>query len=454
MQWAEIDGRKYHVVGGKVSHAVVNPTFDPIAKAGAMHDYFRGNPDGRNPLEFLARARADPARVPRPRRRASHVLDEQGLDAVWLFPTLGMLYEELLKHDPEARRASRSARSTAGSTRTGASTTEDRIFAAPYITLADLDWAVERARVGARPRRRASIVHAPGRADHDRVGPAHARRPDVRPVLGARERGRHHRRRARGRQRLLDQRLRRRRLRGRASGGGRPSRRSRRSTSSGPIYDFLVSLVFDKLFDRFPNLRVASVENGAEFLPDLFHKLRSIDRKMPGYFTEDPVETFRRHIWINPFWEDDVDEVVELMGADRVIFGSDWPHIEGMPEPARLRGRSSRSSTTTTQRLILRDNAEELNVLQAGLNPSNIRRMLSEHRRGDRRRRASRGSSDALAAMRLDGRVAVDEAVGDLEADARVVPAAHAEALPRHRARLVGQPPDERRHEPRVPATR
>ena len=21
------------------------------------------------------------------------------------------------------------------------------------------------------------------------------------------------------------------------------------------------------------------------------------------------------------------------MGADRVIFGSDWPHIEGMPEP-------------------------------------------------------------------------------------------------------------------------
>ena len=36
---------------------------------------------------------------------------------------------------------------------------------------------------------------------------------------------------------------------------------------------------------------------------------------------------------MNPFWEDDVNEVVELMGADRVIFGSDWPHIEGMPKP-------------------------------------------------------------------------------------------------------------------------
>ena len=54
---------------------------------------------------------------------------------------------------------------------------------------------------------------------------------------------------------------------------------------------------------------------------------------MPGYFAEDPVVTFRRHVWINPFWEDDVDEIVDLMGDDRVIFGSDWPHIEGLPEP-------------------------------------------------------------------------------------------------------------------------
>ena len=98
-------------------------------------------------------------------------------------------------------------------------------------------------------------------------------------------------------------------------------------------------------FERFPNLRIASVENGAEFLPDLFRSSRSMRRKIPGYFPEDPVEIFRAHVWINPFWEDDVYEIVELMGADRVIFGSDWPHIEGMPEPARLRRASSRSST-------------------------------------------------------------------------------------------------------------
>ncbi len=98
-------------------------------------------------------------------------------------------------------------------------------------------------------------------------------------------------------------------------------------------HDFLATLILEKLFDRFPNVRVASVENGSEFLAPLFRKLRTTTRRMPGYFSEDPVVTFRRHVWINPFWEDDVDEIVDLMGDDRVIFGSDWPHIEGLPEP-------------------------------------------------------------------------------------------------------------------------
>ena len=118
--------------------------------------------------------------------------------------------------------------------------------------------------------------------------------------------------------------------------------------------------MFDGLFARFPNVRIASVENGSEFLRDLFRKLRSASRKLPGFFAEDPVETFRRHIWVNPFWEDDVNEVVELMGADRVIFGSDWPHIEGMAQPLDY-AVELKAFDDATQRLILRDNALELN---------------------------------------------------------------------------------------------
>jgi predicted TIM-barrel fold metal-dependent hydrolase len=125
-------------------------------------------------------------------------------------------------------------------------------------------------------------------------------------------------------------------------------------------YDFLITLVFDKLFERYPNLRVASVENGSEFLSDLFKKLASTRRKMPGYFGEDPAETFRRHVWINPFWEDDVYEVVDLMGADRVIFGSDWPHIEGMPQPLDY-VHELKELDDTDRKLVLRDNAMSLN---------------------------------------------------------------------------------------------
>ena len=43
VQWAEVDGRQYHLVGGRISHAVKNPTFNPIAMPGVLHDYLRGD---------------------------------------------------------------------------------------------------------------------------------------------------------------------------------------------------------------------------------------------------------------------------------------------------------------------------------------------------------------------------------------------------------------------------
>jgi predicted TIM-barrel fold metal-dependent hydrolase len=64
-------------------------------------------------------------------------------------------------------------------------------------------------------------------------------------------------------------------------------------------------------------------------------------------------------VWINPFWEDDVKEVVSLMGAERVLFGSDWPHIEGMPQPLDYASDLA-VFDPATQRRILRDNAREL----------------------------------------------------------------------------------------------
>ena len=97
--------------------------------------------------------------------------------------------------------------------------------------------------------------------------------------------------------------------------------------------DYLAAMICDRVFERFSNLRMASIENGSGYLSGLFARLRGLDRKLPGYFAQDPVETFRRHIWISPFWEERIEDVIELVGPDRVLFGSDWPHVEGLPQP-------------------------------------------------------------------------------------------------------------------------
>ena len=75
------------------------------------------------------------------------------------------------------------------------------------------------------------------------------------------------------------------------------------------------------------------------------------------------METFKRHVWINPFWEDDVEEVVRHMGPERVIFGSDWPHIEGLPEPGQY-WNDVQPFDDAARRMILRDNTLGLNELQ------------------------------------------------------------------------------------------
>jgi predicted TIM-barrel fold metal-dependent hydrolase len=46
-----------------------------------------------------------------------------------------------------------------------------------------------------------------------------------------------------------------------------------------------------------------------------------------------PSDTFKRNIWMHPFHEEDPRRLVELLGADHVIFGSDFPHVEGLADP-------------------------------------------------------------------------------------------------------------------------
>jgi predicted TIM-barrel fold metal-dependent hydrolase len=66
------------------------------------------------------------------------------------------------------------------------------------------------------------------------------------------------------------------------------------------------------------------------------HLVRNLElayKKMPQEFAEHPRDVFERNIWVNPFWEDSVTSLIDLIGAERVCFGSDYPHPEGMADP-------------------------------------------------------------------------------------------------------------------------
>ena len=329
VQWATIDGRQYQVVGGRISRAVSNATFDPISKPGCLYDYFRGNAPG---TDMLARLRDHEPIRPEYRDRDARLatLDDQGLTGCWMFPTLGMLYEELLHHDPEAvghtfRAFNRWLAEDWGFAY------RDRIFAAPYIALADPQWAVDEVEWALGQDARVLVMRAAApttalgrRSPFDPVfDPFWARvnEAGVTVVVHAGDSG------VSSQGYAVDG------FAANFSGGGGFGPSLKNFAIEQAVHDWLLSFMLANKVAKFPNLRVASVENGAEFLPDMFRKLRSVDKKMRGWFSDDPVALFRRHVWVNPFWEDDLASVVEWMGAERVLFGSDWPHIEGLPRP-------------------------------------------------------------------------------------------------------------------------
>ena len=100
-----------------------------------------------------------------------------------------------------------------------------------------------------------------------------------------------------------------------------------------PISDAIASLLADKVFIRYPKIRVATIENGAEWVAPLFSKLAKAYKIRGPMWDEDPRDTFRRHVWVSPFYEDDLAGLADLIGVDNIVFGSDWPHAEGLTDP-------------------------------------------------------------------------------------------------------------------------
>jgi predicted TIM-barrel fold metal-dependent hydrolase len=100
-----------------------------------------------------------------------------------------------------------------------------------------------------------------------------------------------------------------------------------------PVEDAASALICHGALSRFPALKVAVIENGSSWVAPLIDRLADIYKKMPQDFQENPVEVFKRNIYISPFWEEDLGALARLIGVDHVLFGSDYPHPEGLADP-------------------------------------------------------------------------------------------------------------------------
>jgi predicted TIM-barrel fold metal-dependent hydrolase len=328
MQWADINGKRRLLVGGKINRFIPNPLFDPVAKPGSLDEYFRGKNPGSKDIRALF-GDLEPIRPEyRDRDARLRVMDEQGLDGCFLFPTLGVGMEESLADDPPALTAAFAAFNRWLEDDWGYAY-EERIFAAPMLSLVDVDAAVaELTRVLEADARIICVKGGPAHTPTGLTSPADRRFDPFWALVNEAgvTVGIHSGDAGYGRY-LADweptgdfESFRGSPLRGVLSADRAP-------------YETMAALVCHGLFDRFPRIRVASIEAGASWVPALIKKLAKAYGQMPSSFVSDPVETFRAHVWIAPFYEDDMGELKEDLGLEHLLFGSDWPHAEGLADP-------------------------------------------------------------------------------------------------------------------------
>ena len=101
-----------------------------------------------------------------------------------------------------------------------------------------------------------------------------------------------------------------------------------------PVEDALTSLLCHGALHRHPDLKVAIIESGAAWLGPLMKRLADTFKKAPeGFGMQNPIDTIKRQIFLSPFYEEGVNDLIDLIGVDQVLFGSDYPHPEGLSQP-------------------------------------------------------------------------------------------------------------------------
>ncbi|HXY92146.1 MAG TPA: amidohydrolase family protein [Acidimicrobiia bacterium] len=364
----DIDGNgkpRYVFDGGRVHPILPGPGDVHLRpRPGALYEYFAGRSDKARLGNELSCE--DPAAHPEWFDRDARLacMDEQGVEAAWLFPSQGVCMEGPMQPDIEAsvhilRAFNRWLADDWGFAYA------NRIFGVPFLTLSDVDLAVEELQwcldQGVRV---VSIRNGPAFTPDGTRSPADpmfdpfwARVAEGRVVVAPHagfEDG----------YTAVQQAI--------AAEWGRTATSTGMGDAAAStvvsmlmkhrlVHDFAAILVADKLFERHPGVRVAYIENGGTWVGDLLHGLQVLHGQNPGMFEQNPVDQFHEHCWVAPFVEDSVVELARHLPVERILFGSDWPHAEGMRRPRDF-FRNVAEFSLDDQRKIMVENARELTL--------------------------------------------------------------------------------------------
>ncbi|KZS60036.1 amidohydrolase family protein [Mycobacterium ostraviense] len=329
IQYVQVKGRTKIAIRGHISDYIPNPTFEVVARPGAMEEYFRvGNPEGKSRREIFGEPMRSIAAFREPGPRLE-LMNELGVDRSLMFPTLASLIEERMRDDPLLIHVVVHALNQWLDEVWGFNY-QNRIFTVPVISLPivekaieELDWVVRR---GAR-----AVLVRPAPVPGYR-GPRSFALPEFDPfwqrcvehdVLVAMHSS------DSGYARYTAE----------WDGGDKEMLPFQTNALAmlnewRPVQDAVASWVIHGALYRLPQLKVAVIEAGSKWLFPLLEQLADVYKKTPESFPGgDPVEEIKNRIHISPFYEEGIRDLVDLIGVDHVLYGSDYPHPEGLAAP-------------------------------------------------------------------------------------------------------------------------
>jgi predicted TIM-barrel fold metal-dependent hydrolase len=134
-----------------------------------------------------------------------------------------------------------------------------------------------------------------------------------------------------------------------------------------PAMETVTCAIMHGLFDRFPEIHICLSEQGTPWLPYLLRKLDHaylMGRKARwGTLDRRPSEIFREHFVVAPFPEENVERVIAEIGIEPIVFGSDFPHGEGLAFPSQYVSAQLGGLSQDQVEAIMRDNLAKFLML-------------------------------------------------------------------------------------------